>query len=127
MANLFLLNLVAYGDRVGLGAYETGHFLQHLQYLNALAAKGITMPDYDILRLGPGPEAEPDRFLGDNANHLLSWLNDHEAIHEILRQQANASGTNLSQLDPDSAESWELWQEAHRIQHAQLDAHFGTT
>jgi hypothetical protein len=123
--NLFELNYVLYGDRTGLGTYEVGHFLQHQQYLNILAGSGVILPDYNILRMGGD---DPQRFLGENANEWLAWLTNHEAIHELLRAQANVSGSqNLADMDPESPESFALWQEAHSYEHGLFDQHFGTT
>jgi len=48
-------------------------------------------------------------------------------VHELLRGYSNVSGVNLSELDPSSPEQWELWQQAHRQEHAAFDLHFGTT
>ena len=124
--NLFSANLVIYGDRSGLGAYETGHFLQHQQYATILSGQSVLLPDYDILLMGTGPEGDPQRFLGVNENQFLAWLQDHEALHQLLRAQANVTG-DLSWLDPDSEEIWNLWQQQHAQEHAQFDAHFGTT
>jgi len=117
MTNLFQPNLVAYGDLGGVGVYEVGHFLQHQQYIQKLIAQGITtFPDWDILHMNT---IDPNEF--------LSWLNVHEAVHELLRGYSNVSGVNLSELDPSSPEQWELWQQAHRQEHAAFDLHFGTT
>lgn len=118
MANLFQLNLVLYGDRPGLGAYEVGHFLQHQQYFNILAGQNILLPDYNILHLQT-----------ENENELAWWLNQHQTIHLLLRQQAKVtgSGVDLSYFDPESPESWDIWQQDHRAEHAALDQHFGTT
>jgi hypothetical protein len=125
MPNLFLLNQTLYGDKPGLGAYEVGHFLQHQQYLNILAGSGVTMPDYNILRMGSD---DPHRFFGENDNEFLSWLNDHYAMHLFLRQQANGAGTgDLSYFDTQSPEAWAIWQQDHAADHAVFDQHFGTT
>ena len=133
MANFFQLNFVPYGDRPGLGAYETGHFLQHQQYLNILAASGIILPDYNILQMGPGPEGQvrgflgPGEFLGDNPNEFYTWLNVHAAIHDLIRAHSNVNGADLSWFDIRSAEEWYLWQQTHAADHAAFDQHFGTT
>lgn len=116
MANLFLPNLVAPGDIPGLGVYEVGHFLQHQQYLQKLAAQNILLPPYDILHMQ-----------AHNPNEFLAWLQAHETVHVFLRQHANVSGTDLSYFDPQSAESFEIWQENHRFEHGLFDLHFGTT
>lgn len=125
--NLFLPNYTVWGDRPGLGTYEVGHFLQHQQYLQVLARHGVFLPDFNIIRMGPGQESDPERFLGDNANEFLTWLNDHETIHELLRQRTNVSGSNLADLDPDSPEQWDIWQQAHAREHAAFDELLGTT
>jgi hypothetical protein len=122
MANYFQANLVQFGDKPGLGAYEVGHFLQHQQYLNILANSNVLLPDYNILRMG---SSDPQRFLGEDANEFLAWLGDHEALHQLLRAQANVTAL-LPGLDPQSPESWEMWQDAHRQEHGLFDQHFGT-
>ncbi|HKD74052.1 MAG TPA: hypothetical protein VKB76_01100, partial [Ktedonobacterales bacterium] len=110
MPNYFQLNLVLYGDRAGLGAYEVGHFLQHQQYAAILASRGVILPDYDILHMQ-----------SVNENAFVWWLNQHQTIHELLAQQSNVSGVDLSFLDPQSPEMWEWWQGAHRAHHAGFD------
>lgn len=114
--NLFQLNNVAYGDREGLGAYEVGHFLQHQQYLNILAGTGVILPDYNILHMQT-----------ENLNEFAAWLQAHQAVHEFLRQHTGISVADVSYFDPQSPESFELWQEANRAEHAAFDRHFGTT
>lgn len=125
--NLFQLDEVLYGDHPGLGVYEIGHFLQHQQYNAVLAQRGVIVPDWDIMRMGTGPEGDPQRFLGVNDNAFLTWLNIHESIHQTLRAHANISGVSLASLDPDSADQWSLWEGAHAREHAELNARFGTT
>lgn len=121
MANYFQLNLVLFGDRAGLGAYEVGHFLQHQQYLQILAGQGnLTVPDYNILHMASDEE-------GFSESEFAWWLSQHQAIHLALSRVANTSAADLSYLDPKSRDSWEIWQEAHRAEHRLLDAHFGTT
>lgn len=114
--NLFQPNLIAYGDRAGLGRYEVGHFLQHDQYLSVLAGQSILLPPWDIRHMQ-----------WENENEMQAWLQEHEVVHEFLRQHSNVSGVNLSYFDPRSEQEFELWQEAHRQEHAQFDVHFGTT
>lgn len=121
MANYFQLNLVLFGDRAGLGAYEVGHFLQHQQYLQILARQGnLRVPDYNILHMASDEE-------GFNKGEFAWWLSQHQAIHLALRQQTGVGGVDLSYLDPTSRDSWEIWQEAHRAEHRLFDARFGTT
>ena len=127
MTNLFQANYVLWGDKPGLGAYETGHYLQHQQYVTVLAGQNVFIPDYDIIHMGSGPFSAPGEFLGDDPNEFEAWLNQHYTLHLLLRQQSNTSGPDLTQLDPQSQEMWEIWQEWHAQDHRLFDAHFGTT
>lgn len=120
MANYFQLNLVLFGDRAGLGAYEVGHFLQHQQYLRILAGRNVLLPDYNIIHMASD---DGGQF---NENEFAWWLTQHETIHRALRQQTGVGGVDLSYLDPKSRDSWEIWQEAHRAEHRAFDAALGT-
>ena len=122
--NLFEANLVQYGDRAGLGAYEVGHFLQHQQYLAILAGQGFFIPDYNILHM---QTLNPDGSF--NEFEFNTWLNTHETIHELLRGAARVNGpfAAMPYFDPKSPEEFEVWQENHRAEHALFDHHFGTT
>lgn len=121
MANYFQLNYVLYGDRAGLGAYEVGHFLQHQQYLQIFAGRGVFLPDYNILHM------QSNEFGEFNENEFAWWLNQHQNIHRALAQQTGVGGVDLSYFDLKSPESWEIWQEAHRAQHRGFDSVLGTT
>ncbi|MBO0863555.1 MAG: hypothetical protein J2P16_00585 [Mycobacterium sp.] len=117
MSNEFSLNFVVFGDEAGLGAYEIGHYRQHLQYLRVLQQQGIFISDPPILHL-----------VGDDPAELASWLGFHEALHQTLRGIARTSGgVDLGMLDPSSETQFYLWQEAHAAEHAEFNARFGTT
>ena len=116
MTNEFQLTFLEYGDSAGLGAYEIGHYRQHRNYVDALAAQNITIPDIPILHI-----------LGDNPAELAQWLNDHEGLHELLRQHSGVTGVNLADLNPQSAEDFYIWLDNHAAEHRAFDAKFGTT
>lgn len=121
MANYFLPNYVIYGDRAGLGRYEVGHFLQHQQYLQVFAARSILLPDYNILHMQANESGE------FSENEFAWWLNQHQNIHAALAQRTGVSGVDLSYFDLKSSASWEVWQQAHILQHRGFDQVLGTT
>jgi hypothetical protein len=114
--NDFQLNLVEWGDLAGLGAYEIGHYRQHRNYIDALAAQNIFIPDVPIMHM-----------VGLDREQFEGWLNIHESLHEILRAHAGITGVNLSPLNLDDPQAFYNWQEAHAAEHRALDIAFGTT
>lgn len=115
MSSEFQINEVAFRDPAGMGAYEVGHYRQHLDYQTVLAARTppIILPTFPIFHFG------------GNAEELRFWLNDHETLHELLRPIANVQSVDLSALNINSAESWYEWVDVHRQEHSLLDAAFG--
>jgi hypothetical protein len=111
----FLLNVVAFGDTVGIGAYEIGHYRQHQDYQAVLAKRTppVILPVYPILHFG-----------GDD-EEMKFWLNDHEALHELLRPIANVQSVDLSALNWNSPQFWAEWIDAHKAEHLLLDQAFG--
>jgi hypothetical protein len=111
----FSPNLVLFGDRAGLGRWLIGHYRQHLNYTSALAAK--TPPIYIA--------DHPIMDIGDTPAERRIWLDDHEAVHAILRGYLNVTGGDLSQLDFTKEAGWYLWLEAHANEHALFDQALG--
>lgn len=107
-------DIVTYGDMPGLGLYEDGHYRQHEDYRQVLTAHGVTfIPAWPILHM-----------VGLDESQFFDWLNMHEMIHAALRAPARITGTDLSQLDPNSPEDWANWEMAHAYEHAAFDQAF---
>lgn len=114
----FLANIVAFGDQPGIGAWEDGHFRQHLAYVDYLA--GLSTPViinvYPVLGI-----------VGLTQSQLTDWLQQHELWHEQVRPYANVTDTDLSYFNVNDANSFYNWQELHNAEHAAIDAAFGLT
>jgi hypothetical protein len=115
MSSEFGINEVAFGDAAGMGAYEVGHYRQHLDYQTVLAARTppVILPVFPIFHFG------------GNAEELKFWLNDHEALHELLRPLANVQSVDLSSLDWNNPQLFYVWQDTHKAEHLLLDQAFG--
>lgn len=113
----FTPSIVAFGDRAGLGAWEVGHYRQHLNYVTHLAglSPAVVIADHPLMRIG---ETDGER---------KAWLEDHQVVHTLLRAQANVTGVDLSQVDMGDERQWEIWQRAHADEHLQIDQSFGLT
>lgn len=118
MTSQFQANLVAFGDRAGLGEWEVGHYRQHLAYNAHLAGltPPVILPDFPIFRL-----------VGINRTEVLFWLNYHEKWHELIRPFANVTDIDLSEFDIMKPAVWYEWQDLHNSEHLLFDQAFGLT
>ena len=111
----FNIKIAAFGDRAGLGAWEVGHYRQHLHYLDVLAGLSppVVLPSIPLLSMGT-TELEQRIFLHDNAS-----------AHELIRPYANISGIDLSAANLNDADEFSQWMDAHASEHELLDNAFG--
>jgi hypothetical protein len=114
MSTEFNPNIVAFGDRAGLGQWEIGHYRQHLRYLAALAARtpSVILQDHNIIGMGDGEKRK-------------AWANDHQAAHAALRPLANITGTDYTGYNLDDEDDWNQFMSDHAAEHASLDMAFG--
>jgi hypothetical protein len=115
MSTAFGINLVAWGDKAGLGLYLIGHYRQHLVYNAVLAARTppVIIDEFPILEIG------------DSDEERRAWLDDHNNWHQLIRPYANVTGVDLSAVDFDDREEFYDWQDVHKSEHALLDTAFG--
>lgn len=118
MSRDFIANTVVFGDIPGLGAWEVGHYRQHLDYNAHLAAKTppVIIPVFPIFRL-----------VGLTQSEIVFWLDAHENWHEQIRPFANVTGLNLSYFDVRNPDSFYEWQDLHNAEHQLIDQAFGLT
>jgi len=116
MASEFAIGLVAFGDPAGLGAWEIGHYRQHLRYNAFLAAMTppAVLTEFPILRL-----------VGSVGAEIVFWLDAHEKWHELIRPFANVTGVNLSGFDIENREIFYQWLDLHNAEHQEIDQAFG--
>lgn len=111
----FFPNLYLFGDRAGQGRWEIGHYRQHLRYQQLFAQQNppFIVPDHPIVLMG---KTDLERRI---------WLNDHQAVHEILRSRANVNGIDLSQVNLNDPHDFLTWLDAHATEHALIDLALG--
>jgi hypothetical protein len=111
----FGANLYAFGDTVGRGEWEIGHYRQHLDYQRVLGNRTppVILPDFPVMRIG------------ETSKEIRFWLDAHESLHNLLRPLANVQGTDLSQLDWQNPGYFYEWMQAHNDEHTLLDQAFG--
>lgn len=118
MSNLFQANVVLFGDRVGLGVWSMGHWLQHIQYNTILTrfTPPEVLPVYSIMECP----------LFDKDDRVIKlWLDAHENWHELLRQLINFTGTNLSDFDYRNPEYYYEWMDYHNSEHQVINVALG--
>jgi hypothetical protein len=115
MATEFDPSIFSLGDRAGQGRWEVGHYRQHLHYLTKLAglSPAIIIADHPILRMG----------VSDVQRKL--WLADHANVHNILRQYTNVSGIDLSAVDINDPNEFQVWLDSHATEHQLIDQALG--
>jgi hypothetical protein len=111
----FRPNLFEFGDVAGSGQWLVGHFRQHLNYNNVLAARtpAVVLAEFPILTMEGGHSGR------------RSWLNSHENWHELVRPFANVTGIDLSTVNLDNEQQFYEWLDIHNFEHSLLDLAFG--
>lgn len=114
----FSANQFAIGDIGGMSLWEIGHYRQHVDYNNVLAARTppIILPLFPIID-----------FISADRDQFRFWLDAHEKWHEQVRPYANVSGADLSLVDFNNPTSFYEWIDTHNQEHALLDQAFGLT
>lgn len=103
----------SFGDIAGMGAWDISHAREHIQFVQALAAIGVVLPDPDLLAL---------LTAGASRN---SQAQSHYNHHQLLRQALNVQGVDLSQVNLDDAGDFYSWLGYHATEHQQLRAALG--
>ena len=109
-------SIFLYGDRAGQGRWEIGHYRQHLNYVTFLAKRTpapVIIPDHPLITIGT---TDLERRV---------WLEDHAATHGVLRAYANVTWIDLSEVDFESPEEFNIWLDSHALEHSLIDSAFG--
>ena len=103
------------GDRAGQGRWEVGHYRQHLNYVTKLAnlSPAIVIADHPILRIGT------------NKTQQKLWLEDHANVHNTLRQYTNVTGIDLSEVNLEDPNEFQVWLDSHATEHQLIDQALG--
>ena len=103
----------AFGDIAGYGAWDINHGREHLQFVQALAANGVSLPAPDLLALLTAGGARVSQVLA------------HYTQHQLLRQALGVEGVDLSQVNLDDPNDFYTWLGYHAQEHQQLRAAIG--
>jgi hypothetical protein len=115
MAINFDPDLYLPGDTEGQGYWLMGHYREHRQFVDILAAgtPTVLIPDFPLLEMG------------DNEARQRVWLETHENAHALLRSFTNVTGTDFALVDLTSADDFNVWMDSHAFEHRLLRAAFG--
>lgn len=102
-------------DPAGFGLWLAGHYYEHVTMRQKAAAISPpqSVPDFDIYSWS------------DDPLYVISWLNNHQAIHTILRAGANLTGIDLSEVDLSKEEEFSEWMDDHAQEHIVLRDFYG--
>lgn len=114
MAN-FSPDHVTFGDLPGYGTWDTGHYREHLQFVQLLAGQAtpFLLADYDF-----------SAMLTDR-NRLRDALILHQASHNVLSQQTGISALDFSGFDLQNPDDFYSFLGYHSESHRQLRQAFG--
>jgi len=106
----FSPDLTSFNDIAGYGAFDVGHYREHLQFVQVLAQQtpAILIPDFDFLTFLTAGQAR------------RSVLDTHQNSHALLRQVTGVQGVDLSQFDLDKEDQFNDWLGYHQTEHAQI-------
>jgi hypothetical protein len=106
----FAPDLANFNDIAGYGAFDVGHYREHLQFVQVLSQQSPTVliPDFDFLSLLTAGQAR------------RSVLDSHQNAHALLRQVTGVQGIDLSQFDLDKQDDFNNWLGYHQTEHQQL-------
>lgn len=101
---------VSFGDLAGYGSWETGHYREHLQFVQVLAGMtpAVLIPDRDLFPFLTAGQARK------------SQIESHAAIHALLRAVTGVQGTDLSAVDLDDGTDFNNWLGYHSSEHSQI-------
>lgn len=106
----FAPDQVTFQDIPGYGQWDTGHWREHIQFVQVLAAASpaILLPDRDFSVLLTGGSAR-----GSN-------LESHQSIHEILADITGITQVDFSEFNLDQSGDFYSFLSYHATTHQQL-------
>ncbi len=114
MAVQFQPDQVSFRDPEGYGNWDISHGREHLQFVQAIAALGKSIPDYPVLS-----------FLGTDHDDRSSISQSHYTAHQLLRSLTGVTGPDYTQFNLDDESDFYDFTLEHAQEHAQLRAALG--
>lgn len=108
---------VGFKDMPGYGAWDMGHYREHLQFVQVLAQQTppILIPDFDLMTFLTGGPVR------------TSIVQSHAQAHNLLRGALGITGVDLSVVNMDDEGSFYDWLGTHATEHAQIRQNLGIT
>jgi hypothetical protein len=108
---------VTFQDLPGYGAWDIGHGREHIQFVQALAAKvpPVLVSDFDLLSFLTAGSAR------------ASIVQSHAQAHTLLRAAMGITGTDLSTVNLDDESDFYNWLGYHATEHAAMRQFLGIT
>lgn len=97
-------------DVPGYGQWDTGHYREHLQFVQVLAAQtpAILISNYDFSSMLNSAEARK------------SITVTHQAAHDLLGQILGITSTDFTEYDLDNSDDFYSFLSYHSTTHAQI-------
>ncbi len=102
-------------DVPGYGLWDTGHWREHIQFVQVLAAQvpPILLPDYDLSTLLNGADARKSIALS------------HQSVHDLLSGITGTTAVDFADFDLDKSEDFYSFLGYHAQTHAQIRQFLG--
>jgi hypothetical protein len=102
---------VTFKDVPGYGAWDTGHWREHIQFVQVLAAQTppILLADYDFSAL-----------LGNSGGDRNAVVQSHQVVHSILSQITGITAVDFSEFNLDGGDDFYSFLGYHATTHQQL-------
>ena len=101
---------VSFGDLAGYGAFDIGHYREHLQFVQALAAQvpPVLLYDFDL-----------STFLTAGSARQ-SQIQSHAQVHTLIRAALGITGSDLSVANLDDQGGFYDFLGYHATEHAAI-------
>ena len=111
----FAPDIVTFHDLPGYGAWDVGHYREHLQFVQILSQQtpAVNLPNYDFMTfLSAGPAAN-------------SVLQTHQQAHALLNSVLGITSIDLSEVDLTQENDFENWIGYHATSHQAIRTQLG--
>ena len=111
----FQPDIATFGDLAGYGMFDVGHYREHIQFVQVLAAMTppVILANYDLASLLTAGSARK------------AQIEAHSDAHQELRQLAGITGIDLTEVDFDKQDDFYVWLGAHATEHSQIRQFLG--
>ena len=104
----FAPDQTTFQDLPGYGQWDTGHYREHIQFVQVLAARSpaVLLPDFDLSSMLTGGSSRG------------SIVQSHQDAHDLLRAITNVGGVDYSEFNLDESGDFASFLSYHAQEHA---------